>query len=142
MNSNKILIVDDVLQVRFGLTQYLTKFNYTVSEADCGVEGIKKYKEDQPHLIILDYELRDMNCFQFLIALRKHEGILNGSSKVKIIPAIIISGGLLETQVLPLKAKLGILGFMKKPLILPELLIMVQESIEKEHFIINGELAS
>ena len=74
-----------------------------------------------------------MNCFQFLIALRKYEGNLNDTYKVKIIPAIVISGGIQETQVLPLKTKLGILGFMKKPLILPELNIMVQETLGKEH---------
>jgi CheY-like chemotaxis protein len=141
-NNKKLLIVDDILQVRFGLTQYFTKYDYIVSEADCGVEGIKRYKEDQPHLIILDYELRDMNCFQFLIALRKHEGNHNDKSRVKIIPAIVISGCIQESQVLPVKAKLGILGFMKKPLILPELLIMVQESIEKEHYIVDGVLVS
>jgi len=141
MKKNKILIVDDVLQVRFGLDQYFTKLDYLVSEADCGVEGLKQYKENQPDLIILDYELRDMNCFQFLIALRKYERNLKDTSKVKIVPALVISGGIQETQVLPLKAKLGILGFMKKPLILPELNIMIQETLGKEHYITNGELA-
>jgi len=141
MKKNKILIVDDVLQVRFGLDQYFTKLDYLVFEADCGVEGLKQYKENQPDLIILDYELRDMNCFQFLIALRKYERNLKDTSKVKIVPALVISGGIQETQVLPLKAKLGILGFMKKPLILPELNIMIQETLGKEHYITNGELA-
>jgi len=141
MNSNKILVVDDILQVRFVLNQYFTKYNYTVSEAGGGVEGLKQYKENQPDLLILDYELRDMNCFQLLIALRKYERNLNDKSKVKIVPAIVISGGLQEFQVLPLKTKLGILGFMKKPLILPELNIMVQETLGKEHYIANSELA-
>jgi len=142
MKNNKILIVDDILQVRYGLDQYLKKYCYEVLEADCGVEGLRQCKENRPDLIILDYELRDMNCFQFLTALRKYEGNLNNNSKTRIIPALVISGCILEAQVLPVKAKLGILGFMKKPLILPELQIMVQETLAKEHYIADGQLIS
>lgn len=142
MKNNKILIVDDVLQVRYGLDQYLTKYGYEVLEADCGVEGLGQCKKNQLALIILDYDLRDMNCFQFLTALRKYEGNLNNISKNKIVPALVISGCIQEAQVLPVKAKLGILGFMKKPLILPELQIMVQETLAKEHYISEGQLTS
>ena len=142
MKDNKILIVDDVLQVRYGLGQYLTKNGYEVLEADCGVEGLKQFKENQPDLIIIDYDLRDMNCFQFLIALRKYEGNLNNIAKARIVPAVVISGCIQEARVLLLKAKLGILGFMKKPLILPELQIMVRETLTKEHYITDGQLTS
>ncbi|MCP4583303.1 MAG: response regulator [candidate division Zixibacteria bacterium] len=139
MDNKKILIVDDVLQVRHSLHQYLSESGYTIFEAGSGALGLKCYKQQIPDLMILDFDLRDMNCFSFLGGIRKNEMANSNNNKIKITPALIISGGIKESEVLPFKDHLGIMGFMSKPLILPQLLIMVSDILGKQYHIVDGD---
>jgi len=52
MENKKILIVDDVLQVRHNIRQYLSEYGFTIFEAGCGAQGLKSYMKNNP-----DYEL-------------------------------------------------------------------------------------
>jgi len=79
-----------------------------------------------------------MNCFNFLGGIRKHEIANSNDEKSVIIPAIIISGGIKEEDVVPFKDHLGIMDFMSKPLNLPKLSVMVMEILAKEYYI-TGE---
>ncbi len=54
MANQKILIVDDDLDLTKALKVMLESENYTVSTASDRVEGIEKVKAEQPDLIILD----------------------------------------------------------------------------------------
>ena len=75
--------VDRVLYSRF-LSQD-TLATYEITEAKSGLEGLTKLAESQPDLILLDYQLQDMNGLEFLNQLQ-----LQLSSPQ--IPVIILTG--------------------------------------------------
>ena len=134
MERNKILIVDDVFQVRYSLHQYLTACGYIVFDADSGIKAIETCERFKPDLIITDYNLRDMTCFELLEALRRYENNLKDVIRIKNIPAIVISGYLQEENIAPIKKRLGITGFMRKPLILPELLTHIESAFGNDYY--------
>lgn len=122
MKNKKILIIDDVFQIRHNLTQFFSECGYFAFNANCGINGLEICEKITPDLIILDYNLRDMDCFQFLEKLRKYENNLKDVVQVNNIPVIIISGYLTEDKIRPVAKKFGISGFLHKPLNLTELL--------------------
>jgi two-component system KDP operon response regulator KdpE len=68
--SDKILIIDDEIQIRRFLRIAFDSQGYTVIEASTGKEGIYKAAMDKPDLIILDIGLPDMNGFEVLKEIR------------------------------------------------------------------------
>jgi DNA-binding response OmpR family regulator len=122
MKNKKILIIDDVFQIRHNLTQFFSECGYFAFNANCGLNGLEICEKITPDLIILDYNLRDMDCFVFLEKLRKYENNLKDVVQVSNIPVIIISGYLTEDKIRPVAKKFGISGFLHKPLNLTELL--------------------
>ncbi len=122
MKNKKILIIDDVFQIRHNLTQFFSECGYFAFNANCGLNGLEICEKITPDLIILDYNLRDMDCFVFLEKLRKYENNLKDVVQVSNIPVIIISGYLTEDKIRPVAKKYGISGFLHKPLNLTELL--------------------
>lgn len=122
MKNKKILIIDDVFQIRHNLTQFFSECGYFAFNANCGLNGLEICEKITPDLIILDYNLRDMDCFVFLEKLRKYENNLKDVVQVSNMPVIIISGYLTEDKIRPVAKKFGISGFLHKPLNLTELL--------------------
>lgn len=122
MKNKKILIIDDVFQIRHNLTQFFSECGYFAFNANCGLNGLEICEKITPDLIILDYNLRDMDCFVFLEKLRKYENNLKDVVQVNNVPVIIISGYLTEDKIRPVAKKFGISGFLHKPLNLTELL--------------------
>jgi|GEM_PF-1554814 len=122
VKNKKILIIDDVFQIRHNLTQFFSESGYFAFNANCGMNGLEICEKITHDLIILDYNLRDMDCFQFLERLRKYENNLKDVVQVNNIPVIIISGYLTEDKIRPVAKKFGISGFLHKPLNLTELL--------------------
>lgn len=58
----RILVVDDAKFMRITLTDILVKANHeVVSEAENGIEAVKKYKETQPDLVTMDITMPEMN---------------------------------------------------------------------------------
>jgi PAS domain S-box-containing protein len=72
--SRTILIVEDSLQYRKLLCEYLSqdnRYTYTIIETETGAEGLKQYRTAKPDAILLDYLLPDMNGLEFLHALQQ-----------------------------------------------------------------------
>lgn len=67
MNASKILIVDDVLEMRTLLQSLVTKYGYTADSAASGNAALAKI-DAQPdiRLILLDIGLEDMSGFDFI----------------------------------------------------------------------------
>ena len=126
MDGKKILIVDDVFQIRYSITQFLTGHGYFVFSAENGGKGLDYYEKLRPDLIILDHNLRDMNSIEFLERLRKYENNLKDVVRINNTPVIVISGYLKEEMINPLMDKLGILAFLRKPLLLVDLLSNIE----------------
>ena len=104
----KILYVDDDpdLQkiVRLSLE---AKGEFTVQVCDSGMEAIKKIKEFQPDLVILDVVMREMDGPETLLELRKTPGV--GQA-----PVIFMTSRLQPEKVKKYK-KIGAVGVIEKP---------------------------
>ncbi|HEX8697615.1 MAG TPA: ATP-binding protein [Myxococcaceae bacterium] len=66
----RILIIDDDEVHRYLLKQLLKDTPYALLEAEGGRDGVKQAREKSPHLIFLDFLLRDMTAFDVLDELK------------------------------------------------------------------------
>ncbi len=62
----RVLVVDDDPQARELLREFLTAKAYEVSEAATGGEGLKRLREERPHLVLLDINLPDISGLEVL----------------------------------------------------------------------------
>jgi DNA-binding NarL/FixJ family response regulator len=66
----RILLVDDDTTLRVALTRYLEKRGYQVQDASSGVEGLAKFDQEAPDLIVSDIVMPEMDGFEFCRRLR------------------------------------------------------------------------
>ena len=78
----KILIIDDEPEIVSILSEFLSARGYQTATAIDGEDGLKKFDEDKPDLVMCDIKMPRKDGFQFLKEVR--------SSK-KWLPIIIIS---------------------------------------------------
>ncbi|MBF0431964.1 MAG: response regulator [Fibrobacteria bacterium] len=69
--KQKILIIDDDIDIIVLLKRYLEKAGYEVVSAANGIDGITKAGSECPDLILLDIELPEMSGHQVGIFLQK-----------------------------------------------------------------------
>lgn len=69
--SGTILVVEDEAQIRKFLRISLEAHGFTVEEARLGEDGLKLCATVQPHLVILDLGLPDMDGQDFILRLRE-----------------------------------------------------------------------
>jgi CheY-like chemotaxis protein len=69
----KVLIVEDEIAFSKILQSQLVKKDYLVSQATNGQEGLKKAKDENPDLIVLDIQMPVMDGITMLDLLRKEE---------------------------------------------------------------------
>ena len=55
--STKILIVEDEIDIREGISEYLSEVGYDVMVAEDGQEGIDLFKSNEFDLVLLDIML-------------------------------------------------------------------------------------
>ena len=79
--KNKILIIEDDIEISDMLNDYLSKNNYDTSIARDGINGIKIAKENNPDLIILD----------IMLPYKSGDEVLREVRKFSDAPVIILS---------------------------------------------------
>ncbi|OGS18874.1 MAG: hypothetical protein A2219_07155 [Elusimicrobia bacterium RIFOXYA2_FULL_50_26] len=101
----RILIIDDEKQIRFMLSNILSKLGYAVMEAANGVEGLEKIKEMPFDLVISDVRMPEMDGITVLREVKK------------IAPAIevIMISGYSATDAVVNSLKIGAFDFINKP---------------------------
>ena len=73
----RILLVDDEPDILEILSYNLSSEGYTVYTANNGVEGVAKAKKKQPHLIILDVMMPEMDGIEACEIIRNTKGLEN-----------------------------------------------------------------
>jgi CheY-like chemotaxis protein len=62
----KILLVDDEANIRFIYSEELRDEGYSVISASNGEEGLRRFEDENPDLVILDIHMPDMNGIDVL----------------------------------------------------------------------------
>ena len=103
-----ILIVDDDLFIRTGLSDMLSRHDYTVITAKDGIEAFKELTQGNPDIIIIDKVMPNFDGFEFCKLLR-------GIRKFHPIPIILISGNMApedEEEAM----NMGFFDYLQKPI--------------------------
>ena len=92
--DQKILIVEDEVDIRKPIVNKLRRMGFVVTEAANGVEGLAAYKKEKPALVLLDIIMPEMDGLEMskqLMAFDKNSQILfltNMSGHDKIADAV------------------------------------------------------
>ena len=128
----KILIIEDEAAIRRVLVKILSEENdsYHVEEAEDGLVGIEKIKNDDYDLILCDIKMPKMDGVE----------VLEATKKIKPeIPMVMISGhGDLDTAVNTMR--LGAFDYISKPPDLNRLLNTVRNALDRKELVVENKL--
>ena len=112
----KILVVDDEELIRNVIREYLIMEEYTVDEANDGLEAITKAKENDYNLIIMDIMMPKMDGYELIKSLREAK---------YDVPILIITA---KSEIEDKKEGflLGADDYMVKPIDIEEMLLRIQ----------------
>lgn len=122
-----ILIIDDNLDYRTDLVEFLGFETYDALEAENGLVGLQMIRQFAPDLIICDLDMPVMDGLQVLKALRADP--IHAS-----IPFIVASG---RTDALTMQTlyDLGADAYLTKPVTLATFLTTIGDILQEKHFI-------
>lgn len=127
---SKILIIEDEAAIRRVLTKILTEENkaYQVEEAEDGLAGMEKIKDQDYDLVLCDIKMPKMDGVE----------VLEATKKIKPeIPMVMISGhGDLDTAVNTMR--LGAFDYISKPPDLNRLLNTVRNALDRKNLVVEN----
>jgi CheY-like chemotaxis protein len=116
-----VLIADDSLANRMAVRTFLKKFNCKFIDVASGVDALERIKKNQPHIILLDIRMPEMDGVAVLKQI-KHHNDLNG------IPVIMMTASENEIEVDECK-RLGCESFLYKPFTKAEIQDLVAKTL-------------
>jgi DNA-binding NtrC family response regulator len=128
----KILIIEDEAAIRRVLTKILSEENdtYQVEEAEDGVVGFEKIKNNDYDLVLCDIKMPKMDGVEVLEAVKKIK---------PEIPMVMISGhGDMETAINTMR--LGAFDYISKPPDLNRLLNTVRNALDKKQLVVENKI--
>jgi DNA-binding NtrC family response regulator len=128
---SKILVIEDEAAIRRVLKKILTEENknYSVEEAEDGLSGMEKIKNEDYDLVLCDIKMPKMDGVE----------VLEATKKIKPeIPFVMISGhGDLETAVNTMKS--GAFDYISKPPDLNRLLNTVRIALDRKELVTENK---
>jgi len=129
---SKILIIEDEASIRRVLVKILSEESdtYKVDEAEDGLQGLEKIKNEDYDLVLCDIKMPKMDG----------EEVLEAVKKIKPeIPMVMISGhGDLETAVNTMR--LGAFDYISKPPDLNRLLNTVRNALDRKQLVVENKI--
>ncbi|MDR7210764.1 sigma-54 dependent transcriptional regulator [Flavobacterium piscis] len=129
---SKILIIEDEAAIRRVLVKILSEENdtYQVDEAEDGVVGLEKIKNNDYDLVLCDIKMPKMDGVE----------VLEEVKKIKPeIPMVMISGhGDMETAIHTMR--LGAFDYISKPPDLNRLLNTVRNALDKKQLVVENKI--
>lgn len=129
---SKILIIEDEAAIRRVLGKILSEENdtYKVEEAEDGLIGLEKIKNDDYDLVLCDIKMPKMDGVEVLEAVKKIK---------PEIPMVMISGhGDLETAINTMR--LGAFDYISKPPDLNRLLNTVRNALDRKTLVVENKM--
>ncbi|WP_395075163.1 sigma-54-dependent transcriptional regulator [Flavobacterium sp.] len=129
---SKILIIEDEPAIRRVLTKILTEESdtYKVDEAEDGIKGLEKIKNEDYDLVLCDIKMPKMDGVEVLEAAKK--------LKPEIQMVMISGHGDLETAVNTMR--LGAFDYISKPPDLNRLLNTVRNALDKKQLVVENKI--
>jgi len=118
---SKLLIVDDEIDVREFAKRFFIKREIEVFTASGGAEALKIIDEVEPDLVLLDVQMEEINGIEVLKKLRDAENDTK----------IIMVTGAEDLAIIDEANRLGVKGYVHKPLVLEELEKIVLSELNK-----------
>ncbi len=116
----KILIIDDDSSICETIDLYLTEEGHKVYTAMTGTDGLNKFVETSPDVVILDIRLPDIDGFTVL------EDLQEDDENVKVI--MITAHHDMDTTINAMKA--GAFDYIRKPINIDELDIAIRKALK------------
>ena len=132
IDMSKILIIEDEAAIRRVLSKILSEEsdNYQVEDAEDGVQGYEKIKNNDYDLVLCDIKMPKMDGVELLEAVKKIK---------PEIPIVMISGhGDMETAINTMR--LGAFDYISKPPDLNRLLNTVRNALDKKQLVVENKI--
>lgn len=129
---SKILIIEDEAAIRRVLAKILSEENdaYQVEEAEDGVSGYEKIKNNDYDLVLCDIKMPKMDGVELLEEVKKIK---------PEIPMVMISGhGDMETAIQAMR--LGAFDYISKPPDLNRLLNTVRNALDRKQLVVENKI--
>jgi CheY-like chemotaxis protein len=124
-SRNRILVVDDDIDIVGWLRHFLTHSGYRVTEAYDGIQALEAVASDKPDLILLDMRMPRMDGRSVLWRLRQREATSQ-------IPVIILSAHEVSDEVERARlVDLGVRQFLRKPVNAQQLIEEIQSHLDE-----------
>jgi len=120
---NKILIIEDDLDMSQLLKKFLTKHGFEVELAQNGKKGIEAFTATQPDLVLCDFRLGDLDGTE----------VLNRIKNIEPSVPFIIMTGYSDIRTAVSVMKLGAYDYLAKPLLPDETLQLIKRALENKH---------
>ncbi|MBN2663595.1 MAG: response regulator [Bacteroidales bacterium] len=120
--SYKILIIDDEPNNIEVMINVLAQKNYNILIASNATEGCKIANQNNPNLIIMDWEMPDMNGIDAIKTLKQNP-------QTALIPIIMATGVMLDSEHLKTALEAGAIDYIRKPIDEIELLARANSAI-------------
>lgn len=126
---NKILIIDDEVNVAVLLSKFLTRNGFDVTTASSGNTGIEHLKNEEFDLVLCDYRLEDTDGREMLRLIKTQYPktgviIITGYSDIKMAVELI---------------KMGAYDYISKPLYPDEILNTITKAIETRQALMEDD---
>ncbi len=128
----KILVIEDEAAIRRVLVKILSEENksYQLEEAEDGLIGIEKIKDEEYDLVLCDIKMPKMDGVEVLEAIKKIK---------PEVPVVMISGhGDLDTAVNTMR--MGAFDYISKPPDLNRLLNTVRNALDRKELLVENTL--
>ena len=132
MNNKTILYVEDDLEVRGYISEFLRRYFKTVYESDSAEEGYELYREHHPDILLLDINLTGMSGVELATLIRQND------SKIRIL----ISTAYTNKEFMLQAIELSLTRYLVKPMTNEDLVAALNkcwQEIEKSNHIELGE---
>jgi len=120
LENIKILYIEDDEFIRKNGIEYLNYYYKNIYEAIDGVDGLEKYKQINPDIIICDIMMPKLNGIQLIEKIRKKDKSTQ----------IIIATARVDTEFLLKAIELRLVKYLTKPITEEKLLPAIKEAID------------
>lgn len=122
-----LLVVDDDLGTRLSISDYLEMSGYLVISAQNGQEALKLVEKHQPHLIVTDIAMPEMDGFELVKQVRSQPAF-------RLLPVIFLTAHT-STKERIRGYQLGCDNYLPKPFELEELGVVIRALLERSQLI-------